>query len=48
MISGAAVDAKRTLRRLANYSQRADHPVIATLPETEYLRGFAYETMGGW
>jgi 23S rRNA (cytosine1962-C5)-methyltransferase len=48
MISAAAVDAKRTLRRLASYSQRADHPIIATLPETEYLRGFAYETMGGW
>ncbi len=48
MISGAAVDAKRTLRRLDAFSQRADHPVIATLPETEYLRGVAYETIGGW
>ncbi len=48
MIAGAAVDAKKTLRRIATYSQRADHPVIATLPETEYLRGAAYETMGGW
>ncbi|MFT4641355.1 MAG: 23S rRNA (cytosine1962-C5)-methyltransferase [Verrucomicrobiales bacterium] len=48
LIASAAVDAKKTLRRVATYSQRADHPIIATLPETEYLRGIAYETIGGW
>ena len=36
----AAVDGKRTLRVLPNHTQRLDHPIIATLPETEYLKGF--------
>ncbi len=36
----AAVDGKRTLRVLQNHTQRLDHPIIATLPETEYLKGF--------
>lgn len=48
LIAAAAVDARSTLRRVAAFTQRADHPIIATLPETEYLRGFAYESMGGW
>ena len=48
LIAAAAVDARSTLRRVATYTQRSDHPVLATLPETEYLRGLAYETMGGW
>lgn len=48
VIRAASVDAKRSLRRVAVYSQRADHPVIATIPETEYLRGFAFECIGAW
>lgn len=48
MIAGAAVDAKRSLRQLAVYSQRQDHPIITGIPETEYLRGFSLEVMGGW
>ncbi len=48
LIAEAAVDARVTLRRVDTYSQRADHPVIATLPETEYLRGLAYQSIGGW
>lgn len=48
MIASAAVDAKRSLRQLAVYSQRPDHPIITGIPETEYLRGFALEVMGGW
>lgn len=48
LIASAAVDARVTLRRLESYGQRADHPVIATLPETEYLRGVAYQSMAGW
>jgi 23S rRNA (cytosine1962-C5)-methyltransferase len=48
VIASAAVDAKRALRRRAVYSQREDHPVIAGIPETEYLRGYAMEVMGSW
>ena len=48
IVSSAAVDARATLRRVEHYTQRKDHPIIATLPETEYLRGFAYQSMGGW
>ncbi|MBX7211235.1 MAG: class I SAM-dependent rRNA methyltransferase [Verrucomicrobiaceae bacterium] len=48
MIVDAAVDAKRTLRQVAVYSQRPDHPIIAGLPETEYLRGYAFEVMASW
>lgn len=39
----AAVDARKTLRQLDSFSQRSDHPIIATLPETEYLKGFAFQ-----
>lgn len=48
MINSAAVDTKCTLRYLETYTQRADHPVITGIPETEYLRGYALEVMGGW
>lgn len=47
-IMDAAVDAKKTLRRVATYTQRADHPILATIPETEYLRGYAYEVVASW
>ena len=39
----AAFDAHRILRRIATYSQSPDHPVISGIPETEYLKGFAFE-----
>ncbi|HZR19900.1 MAG TPA: class I SAM-dependent rRNA methyltransferase [Verrucomicrobiae bacterium] len=39
----AAFDAHRILRRVAIYSQSPDHPVIPMIPETEYLKGFAFE-----
>lgn len=48
VINEAAVDSRRHLRRLAIYSQRPDHPVITGIPETEYLKGYAFEVMGGW
>lgn len=47
-ITDAAVDAKKTLRRIATYTQRPDHPILATIPETEYLRGYAYEVVAAW
>ena len=42
-VRSAAVDGKRTLRMIDNHSQRLDHPVIATLPETGYLKGFTFQ-----
>jgi 23S rRNA (cytosine1962-C5)-methyltransferase len=39
----AAFDTRHILRRVANYSQSPDHPVIPMIPETEYLKGFAFE-----
>ena len=43
VIQDAAADAHRMLRRVAIYSQSSDHPVITAIPETEYLKGFAFE-----
>jgi 23S rRNA (cytosine1962-C5)-methyltransferase len=43
VILAAAFDAHRTLRRVAIYGQSPDHPVIPVIPETEYLKGFAFE-----
>jgi 23S rRNA (cytosine1962-C5)-methyltransferase len=39
----AAYDTRHILRRVANYTQSPDHPVIPMIPETEYLKGFAFE-----
>jgi 23S rRNA (cytosine1962-C5)-methyltransferase len=47
VINEATVDAKKTLRQLAIYSQSLDHPIIPTLPETEYLKGFLFELVPG-
>jgi len=41
----AAFDTRRVLRRVAIYSQSPDHPVIPMIPETEYLKGFAFEVV---
>lgn len=43
VILSAAFDARRVLRRVAIFSQAPDHPVIPSIPETEYLKGFAFE-----
>ena len=42
-VLSAAYDAHKILRRIATYSQSPDHPIIPMIPETEYLKGFAYE-----
>ncbi|MEI7865331.1 MAG: class I SAM-dependent rRNA methyltransferase [Chthoniobacterales bacterium] len=47
VITEAMVDAKRTARVREHYFQRADHPVIAGLPESEYLKGFLLEMAPG-
>jgi 23S rRNA (cytosine1962-C5)-methyltransferase len=39
----AAFDTRHVLRRVATYAQSPDHPVIPMIPETEYLKGFAFE-----
>ena len=43
VILEAAFDARRVLRRVATYSQSPDHPILPSVPETEYLKGFAFE-----
>jgi 23S rRNA (cytosine1962-C5)-methyltransferase len=43
VITEAAFDARRILRRVATYTQSPDHPILASVPETEYLKGFAFE-----
>jgi len=45
VILSAAYDTRRVLRRVAVYSQSPDHPVIPMIPETEYLKGFAFEVV---
>lgn len=45
IILEAAFDARRILRRVAAYSQSPDHPIIPSIPETEYLKGFAFEVV---
>ena len=43
VILSAAYDTRRILRRVGIYSQSPDHPIIPMIPETEYLKGFAFE-----
>ncbi|MSU60280.1 MAG: class I SAM-dependent rRNA methyltransferase [Pedosphaera sp.] len=42
-ILSAAYDTRKVLRRVATYAQSPDHPIIPMIPETEYLKGFAFE-----
>ena len=42
-ISAALVDARRSARRLRRFEQALDHPVLPTLPETEYFKGVLLE-----
>ena len=46
-IADALVDARRSARRLRHFEQALDHPVLATIPETEYFRGVLFEMMPG-
>ena len=43
VILASAFDARRLLRRVAIFGQSPDHPVIPSIPETEYLKGYAFE-----
>jgi 23S rRNA (cytosine1962-C5)-methyltransferase len=40
ILSEASTDARRKLRVVEWAHQPADHPVLATMPESEYLRGY--------
>lgn len=42
-VLSAAYDTRKILRRIATYAQSPDHPIIPMIPETEYLKGFAFE-----
>jgi len=44
-VLSAAFDARRILRRVTTYSQSPDHPIVPMIPETEYLKGFAFEVV---
>src|SRR5216117_1247350 len=46
-IADALVDARRSARRLQRFEQSADHPVVPTIPETEYFKGVLLEMMPG-
>jgi 23S rRNA (cytosine1962-C5)-methyltransferase len=45
VILSAAYDARRLLRRVAIHTQSPDHPVIPSIPETEYLKGYSFEVV---
>ena len=47
VIRDAMIDAKKTARLRARYTQRPDHPVILGLPESAYLKGFLLEMAPG-
>jgi 23S rRNA (cytosine1962-C5)-methyltransferase len=46
-IADALVDARRSARRLRRFEQAVDHPVLPTIPETEYFKGILLEMMPG-
>jgi 23S rRNA (cytosine1962-C5)-methyltransferase len=46
-ITDALVDARRSARRVRRFEQALDHPVLPTISETEYFRGFLLEIMPG-
>ncbi len=47
-VKDASVDAKKNLRQIASFTQSPDHPIVPTMPETEYLKGFAFEVVPAW
>ncbi|MFT4177336.1 MAG: class I SAM-dependent rRNA methyltransferase [Luteolibacter sp.] len=41
----ASVDAKKSLRLVREHGQRPDHPILISIPETGYLKGFTTEVI---
>jgi len=48
VILDAAVDAKKSLCQVASHQQPPDHPILAGVPETEYLRGYTMELLAAF
>ena len=48
MLCRASVDAKRSIRQVEMHTQRPDHPILPTIPETEYLKGMVVEVIPSW
>lgn len=46
-IADALVDARRSARQLRRFEQALDHPVLPTIPETQYFKGVLLEMMPG-
>ena len=46
-IADGLVDARRSARQLHCFEQAPDHPILPTIPETEYFRGVLLEMMPG-
>ena len=46
-LADALVDARRSARKLRRFEQALDHPVLPTIPETEYFKGVLLEMMPG-
>lgn len=44
-LADASVDAKKSLRLVAEHSQRGDHPILISIPETSYLKGFSTQVI---
>jgi 23S rRNA (cytosine1962-C5)-methyltransferase len=47
VIMDALVDAKKSARQLKTFQQSADHPILVSIPETEYLKGYLLELAPG-
>jgi 23S rRNA (cytosine1962-C5)-methyltransferase len=45
LVSEAALDARKTIRQVAFLSQAKDHPVVWSIPETNYLKGFLLQVV---
>ncbi|HUT53186.1 MAG TPA: class I SAM-dependent rRNA methyltransferase [bacterium] len=45
VLRSSAADARRRLRILEQQTQAPDHPILLSMPETHYLKGFALEAM---
>lgn len=46
-IADALVDSRRSARLLRRFEQALDHPVLPTMPETQYFKGALLEMMPG-
>jgi len=44
-VGRAAQDAKRSVRLLEQRGQASDHPILATMPETRYLKCFIMQVL---